>query len=493
MQNMRDFDKPYILLVEDNKDQAFVVSYFLKEKGYHVDWCNTAKSAVRKAYQHDYNLILLDVMLNSDKDGFELIQFFKSSPPLKEIPVIMLTARSNSKDKVNGLKLGADDYITKPFDRDELLARIESTIERKNKVRYIEQFKDLLENTDDIVLLLDSKGIIDHANKQAKIIIPQLKNKDKKYKLVDIFDPMFSSAILAFFDRVLQGMEVKGTDWKLRQSAETVTSVDAKLLPILQGERIIGVGCIFRDSSQRIQAIQEFEKRNRDLQQRVRQTDARLNEVQEKLIMSEKLAVMGELAAAIAHEIRNPLNTISSSIYFLQRILKSEEPKAHEHLNIIRQEIQRTQNIIVNLLDFSRKSGSDKTETEINQLVNQTLVLVEKELFINNISLNKELNNVEKCFVNPDDMKQIFLNLILNARDAMPKGGDLTVKNENERRQDTGDHIRYRQRDPKTHFRQNFRSIFFHQRRRAECRYRVIDSTNCYRTKRWYNSGFFQW
>lgn len=428
MQESIKTEKSSILLIEDNQDQAFVVSYYLKSKGYNVEWCNNAKSAVRKAFQQNFQLILLDVMLNSEQDGFELCSFFKSNPALQDIPIIMLTARTAIKDRVNGLRLGADDYMTKPFNKEELLARIETILERKNKIRYVEQFRDILENTDDIVLILDLSGNIEHANRRARLLVPELKNKKGIIKFINIFDEMFSSAILTFFDRVLQGLEVKGTGWKLKTPGNEIESVDAKLLPIHQGERIIGVGCILKDSSQRLKAIKEFERKNQELQKRVEYTNDRLNEVQQKLILSEKLAVMGELAAAIAHEIRNPLNTISSSLYYIQRIIDNPEPKLGEHFNIIKQEIQRTQKIITNLLEFSRKSDKNQTDCDINEILLQTLVLVENELLIHEIELLKEIQPVQTCRINPDDMKQVFLNLILNAKDAMPEGGKLMIK-----------------------------------------------------------------
>ncbi|MBN2411939.1 response regulator [candidate division KSB1 bacterium] len=428
MQDRKKSEKSQILLVEDDQDQAFVVSYYLKSKGYGIDWCNTAKAAARKAFHHNYQLILLDVMLNSEQDGFQLCEFFKSTPTIQDIPIIMLTAKTAVKDRVNGLKLGADDYITKPFNKEELLARIESILERKNKIKYVEQFRDILENTDDIVLLLDLNGYIDHANRQAKKIIPELDNKKNPVKFINIFDEMFSSAISTFFNRVLKGFEVKGTGWRLKNKNNNIDSVDANLLPIHKGELIIGVGCILKDSSQRIKAIKEFEQKNRDLQQKVESTSALLNEVQQKLILSEKLAVMGELAAAIAHEIRNPLNTINSSIYYLHKKIQSSDPKIEEHLGIIKQEIQRTQKIITNLLEFSRKSNAKQSEIDINEILNQTIMLVENELSIHGIELNQKLIPVEKCLVNSDDIKQIFLNLVLNAKDAMPDGGKLTIK-----------------------------------------------------------------
>jgi len=227
--------------------------------------------------------------------------------------------------------------------------------------------------------------------------------------------------------QVLSGNEVNGTSWRLKNAGQKIISVDAKLLPLHKGERIVGIGCILRDSSQREKAYQVFEKKTQALQKEVETTSARLSEVQQKLIMSEKMAVMGQLAAGVAHELRNPLNIVSTSIYYLQKVLPDQNDKVREHFTIIRSEIQRAQTIISNLLDFSQKSAQDRTEVDINALLEQTLALVNKELAVNDIVVKRAFSAVDRCYINPDDVKQVFLNLILNARDAMPQGGTLTI------------------------------------------------------------------
>ena len=421
-------EKPKILLVEDSKDQAFVVTYFLKQNDFNVDWCNSPRSALQTALRENYELILLDVNLNASKDGFDLCQEFKSNPLTQEIPIIMLTARSKSQDRVNGLRLGADDYLTKPFNRDELLARIDTTLRRKKKLEFNDRYKELLENTDDIVLFLDEYGTIEHFNKKSENYFLTDQIKKNNVFLPELFESNFATTIENMLKRVREGNEVTGTSWKLKENFNNLKTVDVKLVPLHQGERIIGIGCILRDSTQREKAFEIYEKKTLELKKEVEYKSARLDEVQEKLIMSEKLAVMGELAAGVAHELRNPLNTISTSIYFLQKVLKSQNAKVDDHLKIILDEIQRAQGVISNLLDFARKSTNDRTEIDIIPILDQTLTLVKKELFVNDIVLKKEFNPVKKCLVNPDDMKQIFLNLILNAKDAMPDGGTLQVR-----------------------------------------------------------------
>lgn len=149
--------------------------------------------------------------------------------------------------------------------------------------------------------------------------------------------------------------------------------------------------------------------------------------LQMELLQSEKMASIGQFAAGVAHEIRNPLSVIGSSIYYLNDVLPGGDKNVKEHLKIIQEEISRCQRIINQLLVFSRKAKSEAEECDLNSLIDDTLSLVGTELRANNISVVKDLSPIPTLRLNKDDIKQVLLNLILNARDAMPKGGTLTI------------------------------------------------------------------
>ena len=117
-----------ILIVEDEKPIADLLDMSLTAAGYHCDWVDNGLDAADAVEETRYDLILLDVMLPGS-DGFELMEYFA---PL-HIPVIFTTARDSLKDRIKGLKLGADDYIVKPFEIAELLARVETVLRRYHK------------------------------------------------------------------------------------------------------------------------------------------------------------------------------------------------------------------------------------------------------------------------------------------------------------------------------------------------------------------------
>lgn len=119
-----------ILIVEDDENIARMIEATLSMVGYRCDGCADGSEAVRRILEGSYDLILLDVMLPG-MDGFEILTKIKN----KGTPVIFLTALQDVGDKVKGLRLGAEDYIVKPFEAVELLARIEVVLRRTNAGR----------------------------------------------------------------------------------------------------------------------------------------------------------------------------------------------------------------------------------------------------------------------------------------------------------------------------------------------------------------------
>ena len=120
-----------ILVVDDEQDIRDLLVFNLKREGYATMEASNGITALELARRHKPDLILLDIML-PDEDGLTILGKLKSDPRLKEIPVIMLTAKGDTLDRIQGLELGADDYIPKPFEAKELLARIKAVLRRSS-------------------------------------------------------------------------------------------------------------------------------------------------------------------------------------------------------------------------------------------------------------------------------------------------------------------------------------------------------------------------
>ncbi len=152
--------------------------------------------------------------------------------------------------------------------------------------------------------------------------------------------------------------------------------------------------------------------------------------MEQHLLQASKLASIGKLTAGISHEIGNPLASISSLI----QELKSLQTDSDEHigftdesLDTINTHIGRIARIVRSLGDFARTSSSEKIPSKIQVLIDNTLNLVKYDKRFRNIQLTTEISDIPLMHLNPDKMQQVFLNIILNAFDAMPQGGALHI------------------------------------------------------------------
>ena len=124
--------KPQILVVDDEISISELIKFNLNKVGHEVTVTDNGNSALELLEQHSYNLIVLDLMLPG-VDGLEVCRKLKSNNKTSAIPIIMLTARNEEIDKIIGLELGADDYMTKPFSPRELVARVKAVLRRSLK------------------------------------------------------------------------------------------------------------------------------------------------------------------------------------------------------------------------------------------------------------------------------------------------------------------------------------------------------------------------
>ena len=124
-----EFSGSRILLVEDEETLAVGLEYNLTEEGYKVKWAKNGKEAVEFFNRENFDLIILDIMLPY-LNGFEVAEIIRRTSP--QMPILMLTAKTENADKVKGLEKGADDYMTKPFHLKELLLRVKGMLKRKS-------------------------------------------------------------------------------------------------------------------------------------------------------------------------------------------------------------------------------------------------------------------------------------------------------------------------------------------------------------------------
>ncbi|WP_294385570.1 response regulator transcription factor [uncultured Clostridium sp.] len=169
-----------ILVVDDEEHIAELINYNLTNNGYKVIIANNGIDAVKVAIEEKPSLILLDLMIPG-KDGYDVCKEIRSNSEIRNTPIIMLTAKSEEFDKILGLELGADDYITKPFSVRELLARVKAVLRRVSIVEpenNILTFGDLVADFDKREILIKDKKL-DLTLKEFELLEILIRNKGK--------------------------------------------------------------------------------------------------------------------------------------------------------------------------------------------------------------------------------------------------------------------------------------------------------------------------
>ena len=168
------------------------------------------------------------------------------------------------------------------------------------------------------------------------------------------------------------------------------------------------------------------------LERQVRERTEALERAQERLIQTEKLSSLGRLSASIAHEINNPLAGILTTAKLLIRTIgDAPDPQATwmvRQLGLVQRETERCTAIVRNLLGFARERPLTLTDADVNVALDEALFLVQNQFALQNITLERDLAPVPPVRADFGQLRQAFANIIINACDAMPKGGSLRVR-----------------------------------------------------------------
>ena len=197
--------------------------------------------------------------------------------------------------------------------------------------------------------------------------------------------------------------------------------------------KVIGSMGILQDITDRKLAEQALKDYAERLEEMVEERTAELKEVQEQLVRKEKLAVLGQLAGGVGHELRNPLSVINNAIYYLKIIQAESDKRVKDYLDMIASEVKDAEKIVSDLLEFSRTKPAEKEELSLPDLVNSVLakIIPPEEVEIK-VNLPPELPLV---YVDPRQISQVILNLVTNAFEAMPEGGIVTFEGKSQKDQ----------------------------------------------------------
>ncbi|MBM4431061.1 MAG: PAS domain S-box protein, partial [Chloroflexi bacterium] len=182
----------------------------------------------------------------------------------------------------------------------------------------------------------------------------------------------------------------------------------------LPEERLIFA--VTRDITRRKQAEEELRERSRELEEAL----AQLGQAQERLVRQEKLAMLGQLAGGVGHELRNPLGVISNAVYFLRLVLPDADATVGEYLGIIASEVRKAEKIVADLLDFARTRPATREKVAVSALVEQALQRLPPPM---GVKVTTHMTpDLPVVFADAGQISQVLDNLINNAYQSMPEG-----------------------------------------------------------------------
>ena len=223
------------------------------------------------------------------------------------------------------------------------------------------------------------------------------------------------------FEQMASGEIGVAPNLPMKRRDGTVFYADVNTGPMMAG----GVAClvgVFRDITERKRAEDQIRKLNQALEEKMQQ----LLETQNELVRKEKLAVLGQVAGSVGHELRNPLGVMSNAVYFLQTMLDGADDSIKEYLGIIRDEIAGSERIVSDLLDAVRTKPPHPETVGVEELIGQTL---HKCVIPSSVTVKLDIpGTLSPLQVDPQQIQQVFRNLISNGVEAMPEGGMLEIR-----------------------------------------------------------------
>ncbi len=392
-----------ILVVEDEGIIAWDISDKLKSLGYISDVIVTSgEEAIDVVNKHRFDLVLMDINLSGSMDGIETANIIYKQ---HNIPIIFLTAYSDKVTLDRAKTTNPFGYILKPFSIRELDTAIDLALYKyemnKRLASSEKKYRSLFETSHaGIMISTFPSGKILECNHRLKVMFNYSSDED----LTGI----------RFEDLFLEGDDIKHIRVALKEQKQ-LDNYEIKIR--LKDDSVKWFECSSwlreKDTIHDTIFIDITERRR----------------MEEKLRQTQKMEAIGQIAAGIAHEINTPLAVISTRLEILRaEIEKVECSKAVNQIDIIKKNIYRMSGIIERLLGFSRNIDSANTIINPVDVLNEVLVFVKTEANKKGISINTmALSSKYNLELNKNKLEQVFLNIIMNALDSMPQGGDLNI------------------------------------------------------------------
>ena len=386
-----------VLVVDDDEMTRLILRVLLeKEPGHRILFAENGDDALAIASLTPPDVVLLDIVMPG-LDGFDVCRHLRAHPVLRHVPIILLTGLAGREFRLRGLEAGADEFLNKPVDLIELRTRIR-TITQLNRFRRLcdeqARFEAAIAHSPDGIVLTDGSGLIQTSN----AAFVQLVGPPPSCIL-----ECFSAATAATLRARLASLG--GTDHRfatfeaaLQLSVQpgSFAEVTVVRLPWSDGTLL---EFTFRDTTDRKQ-------------------------LEQQLLRSQRIELLGQLAGGVVHDVNNLLMTVTLNAECIEACAA---PDIAQRAGVIRQNAERGAALLRQILMFARGTEPALTPVQIGSVLEETGVIA-TELIGRNITLTVEVApDLPEVRGEPNQLQQVFLNLCINARDAMPGGGRLSL------------------------------------------------------------------
>ena len=362
-----------ILIVEDSSTQAEKLKYILEENGFHVFVAYNGKEAFGLLGKHKPAVVISDVLM-PEMDGYQLCKKIKNDESLKDTPVILLTALSDTKDVLKGLECNADNFVTKPYEEKYLISKIRQTL-KTSKLRKSEKIQSGVE-----IVFSGQKFLITSERRQ----------------ILDLLLSTYETAVRQNLELMKTRDELNALNEQLEQKVERRTAA------------------LNKEIIEHKLAEDELRKYRGHLEEMVEKRTQELKEMSEELARSN--ADLQQFAYAVSHDLQEPLQVIKGFLALFEKRYKDKlDEKANELVRFTIEGAKRMQELIKDLLEYSRVGTKDKRFKPTD-----CSLILDKAIFDLKVAIEESRaevthDSMPTVMANAIQLSSLFQNLIGNA------------------------------------------------------------------------------
>jgi PAS domain S-box-containing protein len=410
-----------VLIVDDNLALAENVAELLRDDGAVTIVADSAALAEAAAREHGFDLAIVDIRLTGNVSGLELVPLLKRHSVHGEI--VLMTGEASLDSAIQAIRRGVYAYITKPFDSDQLVALARRAVAqsalKRDKAALSQRLeaseslhRSVLESVEACIVGLDADGFVRFTNRLATERLGGGAGDVVGRHFSTLCEPLAARDVARAVARALAGSVVRDLECSFRASSGRPRTIRWTLTPLERGQ----------GGSEAVGGGQEplplVVAAGVDITDRL--------ELERKTAEAEAMAAMGVLTAGLAHEIRNPLNAANLQLELLVRRARrgtDGDAQITEPAALIKTEIERLSTLLDEFLQLARPRPVERRSCSLSELFSGVLALEKPVAEAAGIELSTELPRDLAVQADPDKLKQVLLNLVANAVDALRERG----------------------------------------------------------------------